>query len=1001
MKRTRRRVQIWRGLTTLFSSLFTILLCISLIMNSYTKELNTFLGASSTRVTNLSNESSEDLQYYESDYDSIEEMLEAKGKLSEQITDEGIVLVKNNGVLPLTDAKMVTCLGRSSTDLVYAGGSGAGIIGNVGTSINADLKIGLERAGFVINPIMWDFYKNSGYAASYGGMGAGGGFNTGEVPVSEYPAEKGYEEFGDACIVVIARNAGESNDGPIGEYEDGAVFYQLTEKEKAILEEAKSNFENVIVIVNSPSALSIEELKEDDGIDAVLIAGGLGMNGAYSLGSILNGTVNPSGHLTDTYAVDSLSSPAIQNQGDFTYSNEDVLLKATENGVSEYNTKYLVQTEGIYIGYKYYETRYEDCVLNQGNASSKAGAFASKDKWNYPEEISYSMGYGMSYTTFSQEVQNCTVENDVIKMTIKVTNTGDIAGKDVVQLYAQSPYTEYDEANKVEKSSIQLVNFAKTNVLNPGESEEITIKMDLYNICSYDYTNAKTWILDNGMYYFAIGDSAHDALNNILAAKGKTISDGMDYAGNSAKSYAWENKEFRTFEQPKFSEDGFNTYADTYHTTTDTKVTNLLDDGDLNTWIEDGVTYLTRSDWEKSWPVPYEGLTATDDMMKHLNAEVYEPGDKDTSSITTGADTDYQVSMMKGKTYEDEGWNLILNQLTLKDMMSLVGKNFSATDPIPSISYPGTIDNDGPAGVVTNYSSKYDNGSTIYEGITNYSNINPRMYPSQSLLACAFNQELAYQMGEMFGEDSLYTGQTAIWAPGLNLHRSPYSGRNFEYFSEDSMITYILGAQQVAGMQTKGAVACPKHYAFNDYEINRFGLSVFMTEQTARENGLRGFEGAMAVGHAKNVMTGLNRIGCDWIGMNSNIQNALLRGEWGFDGYVITDNAIMPYMYGYAVTYGTDKFLVFQPGRYEVQLSQKVTSKDLTLLTGLREACHRILYVNVNSNMMNGLSDNIKVEKVLPPWKKTVIGVDAVMASLSILFLGMFIRAVMKKRREI
>lgn len=1001
MKKKRRKAQRWRGLTTLFGSLGAILLGVTLLADSFVREINSFMGIASAEVVNADGSSEDDHIYYGSEFASIDEMMQAKNDLCEEITDEGIVLLKNNGALPLENAKNVTCLGRGSVDLVYAGASGAGIIGNVGTSINATLKDGLEDAGYLVNPTMWDFYVNSGYTRSNGGSGGNDAYRIGEVPVSEYPHDKGYEDYSDACIVVFTRNSGESNEAPVGEFEDGEVYYQLQEAEKAVLEEAEANFETVIVFVNSPSALSVEELRQDDGVDAILTAGGLGMNGARSLGKILSGEVNPSGRLTDTYAVDSLSSPALQNHGDYSFTNADEIIAASENGLSEHNTNYLVQAEGIYTGYKYYETRYEDCVLSRGNAASEAGTFASAGDWNYAEEVSYSMGYGMSYTTFEQEIENIEVSDNVIYAQVKVTNTGKVPGKEVVQLYVQSPYTDYDRANGIEKASVQMVNFGKTDLLQSGESESINIRMDLYNICSYDTNGQGTWILDDGTYYFAVGNSAHDALNNILAIKGKTTADGMDYDGNADLARKWINDEFRTFENPEFTENGFTTLDGTYHNTTDAKVTNQVQAAELNNWIDGAVTYLSRSDWSATWPKSVDSLVATDEMIPHLLAQTYEPGSTDTSDITADADTDYQVSMMRGKDYADEEWNKILDQMSLEEMMSLVGKDFSATEPIPSISYPGTIENDGPSGCVTNYSSKYDGDSTIFEGIDKYSQINPRMYPSECLVACTYNQELVYRLGQMNGEDCYYTGQSTIWAPGINLHRSPYSGRNFEYFSEDSMITYILGAQEVAGIQSKGAVAAPKHFVFNDYEMNRFGLCTFLNEQTARENGLRAFEGAVAVGHAKNVMTTLARIGCDWMGYSSELQDNVLRGEWGFDGFTVTDNSIMPYMYGNSITCGTDKFVVFIPGRYEEQLAPEIVSRDEKLLTSLREACHRILYVNVNSMAMNGVSDDAVVKDVTPGWQMLLFTVSGVLWAFTLVCLMLFIRADRKFRKEL
>lgn len=996
----RKKIQIWRGVTSLSGSLCAVLVCLTMLANTYVREINGFMGLESTEIIYKDGASGDDYQYYESEYDSIDEMMQAKSDLSEEITDEGIVLLKNNGILPLETEKKITCLGRASTDLVYGGASGAGVIGNEGTVINATLKTGLEEARYTVNDKMWNFYENSEYTRGSGGTGGMEAYRLGEVPPDEYPEDNGYAEYGDACIVVFARNSGESNDAPVGDFEDGSVYYQLTDMEKNVLEEAKSNFDKVIVFVNSPSALSIEELKKDDEIDAVLTAGGLGMNGARSFGKILSGEVNPSGHLADTYAVNSLSSPAIQNHGSYSFTNAEEITNASTNGASEFNTNYLVQAEGIYIGYKYYETRYEDCVLKQGNASSEAGAYASAGAWSYPEEVSYSLGYGLSYTDFVQEIRSIDVKDDVITAEVKVTNIGDRAGKDVVQLYVQSPYTEYDKTNGVEKSAIQMVNFEKTDVLEPGESQTVSMKMDLYNICSYDTYGKQTWILDDGSYYFAIGASAHDALNNILAKKGYAVIDGMDDEGDLSLVTEWENEEFRTFEDPEFTDQGFTTYAGTYHRNSDTAISNQLEKADLNYWMEGSLTYLSRSDWEGTWPKSVENLTATEEMMPHLLSQTYEAGEKDTSGIITGADTDYQMIMMKGKDYDDPDWDKILNQLTPEDMMSLIGKDFSATEPVASIGYPGTTENDGPSGCVTNYSSEYDSDSTIFEGIDHYSEINPRMYPSESLVACTYNQELTYRLGQMNGEDSFYTGQSTIWTPGLNLHRTPYSGRNFEYFSEDSMITYILGAQHVAGVQSKGAVAAPKHFAFNDYETNRFGLCTFMNEQTARENGLKGFEGAVAVGQTHNIMTTLGRVGCDWIGVCTEMQNTILRDEWGFDGFIVTDNAIMPYMYGTAVTYGTDKFLVFSVGRYEAQLSPSVTTKDEKLLSSMREACHRILFVNVNSMAMNGISEEAEVREIIPVWQKLLYAVNGVLAVVTFIGLAMFVMTKIRFAKE-
>lgn len=989
-RRQGRRARAWRGLATMLAAVGTLVLAIYLLAGSYVREINGFLGERSTRMETPKGDAT-DATYYKSSYHSIDDMLNAKLKLCEDATDEGIVMLKNDGALPLRGVKNITCLGRGSTDLVYGGGSGAGIIGNAGTSVNKTLKEGLESAGFSVNPTMWDFYSKSDYSRSSGGMTGTETYRLGEVPVSEYPKDRDYDKYHDACLVVLTRNSGESNEAPVGDFEDGTSYYQLTDVEKDMIKEAEDHFDTVVVLVNSPSALSMDELVKDDGVDAILQAGGLGARGANSVGKILAGKVNPSGHTSDTYAVSSLSSPALQNHGDFTYANADELTKASDNGEAEHNTKYLVQAEGIYTGYKYYETRYADCVMGQGNASGKAGTYASTNGWNYAEEVSYPFGYGLSYTTFKQDLLSFDVTDDVIHATVRVTNTGDVRGKDTVQLYVQTPYTDYDRANGVEKAGIQLVDFDKTKLLEPGESQDIKLTMDLYNICSYDSKAAKTWILDAGDYHFAIGKNAHDALNNALAAQGYTTADGMDANGDPSKSAALSLDKLRTFSNPTFSGKGFATYAATHHTDGG-KVTNQMDKADLNTYEPGAVRYLTRSDWEGSWPSPVKNVSANNAMKKLLLHQEYKAGKPD-NSIVTGAKGNLKLISMRGKSYDDPAWDDLLNQMSLDEMMGLVGKDFSATEPVKSLGYAGTIENDGPSGAVTNYAARYDDGNTIFEGISSYSSVNPRMYPSESLVACSYNQRLVYDLGVMMGEDAFYTDQSSMWAPGVNLHRSPYSGRNFEYFSEDSQVTYILGAQQVAGMQSNGMVACPKHFCFNDYETNRFGLSTFMNEQTARENGLRAYEGSIAVGHAHNVMTTLARVGCTWMGLTPELQNNILRGEWGFDGYVVSDNAIMPYMYGDGVTCGTDKFAVFVPGRYEQQLSPERMKSDGKLLRSVREACHRILYVNVNSLAMNGVTESSTIVDVMPGWQRALLVADCVLLALTALFSMLYLRS--------
>ena len=955
-----------RGLTTVFTVIFTVVLGLTALAYQAEADVNQILGTSSYEIVQNEGAEETDTRYFKQKTRSIDEFMQQKLDIIEQVTDEGTVLLKNEkSALPLAAGARVTLFGRASYNSVYGGDSGNAQIGNLGNqNINWTFRRGLEEAGFAVNDEMWNFYaqRNIAYNAD----------PSAEVAPAQLPMGS-VSGYADAGIVVLSRVTGEGGDAPDG-------YYELTQTELDLVNAAKEACSKVVVIINSPSPIAIHALKEDAGVGAVLQIGGLGALGTKSVGKILAGEVSPSGKLIDTYAASSRSSAAYQSAGTVAYANADaVSAAATSIGIGAGGTKYTVFSEGIYVGYKYYETRYEDCVLGQGNAASSAGVFASSGNWNYDEEVDYPFGYGLSYTDFSQELTGLTVENDVVTATVRVTNEGDVAGKEVVQLYVQSPYTEYDKENGVEKSAIQLVNFGKTGILQPGASAEVTLKMDLYNIASWDYNKAKTWILDEGSYYFAVGESAHDALNNVLAAK------GADVAGDKDLARTWENDAFRTLGEYEFTEAGFTTENGLFHNNTETAYTNRLDEADLNDLVGEGTTtYLSRSDWSGTWTEGLKAVTATEEMIDQIAfLSDYQKGEPVGDTYTYGADTAFNILMAKGKSYDDEVWEDILNQLMVEEMIAMVGKNFGAIDPVLGLNFPGTNDNDGVgSGPCVGYPTSLDTGSTVIEGETKYSAIEPRMYPSETVEAATFNQQLVYDLGEVMSEDCFYTGMTTLWGPGLNIHRHPYAGRNFEYFSEDSQMTYIMGAQITAGVQSNGVICGPKHFAFNDQETDRYGFAVYTNEQAGRENSLRGFEGAVAVAKAKNVMTSLNRVGCRWMGINTALQNDVLRSEWGFDGYTITDNALEPYMCGRSIALGTDKLMLLPGNERNDELNKEALLADSTLFAAVRQACHRILYVYVNSKAMNGISADTQIVPVTPWWKTALVNVNVVLGCL-------------------
>lgn len=955
-----------RGLTTVFTVIFTVVLGLTALAYQAEADVNQILGTSSYEIVQNEGAEETDTQYFKQKTRSIDEFMQQKLDIIEQVTDEGTVLLKNEkSALPLAAGARVTLFGRASYNSVYGGDSGNAQIGNLGNqNINWTFRRGLEEAGFAVNDEMWNFYaqRNIAYNAD----------PSAEVAPDQLPMGS-VSGYADAGIVVLSRVTGEGGDAPDG-------YYELTQTELDLVAAAKEACSKVVVIINSPSPIAIHALKEDAGVGAILQIGGLGALGTKSVGKILAGEVSPSGKLIDTYAASSRSSAAYQSAGTVAYANADaVSAAATSIGIGAGGTKYTVFSEGIYVGYKYYETRYEDCVLGQGDAASSAGVFASSGNWNYDEEVDYPFGYGLSYTDFSQELTGLTVENDVVTATVRVTNEGDVAGKEVVQLYVQSPYTEYDKENGVEKSAIQLVNFGKTGILQPGASAEVTLKMDLYNIASWDYNKAKTWILDEGSYYFAVGESAHDALNNVLAAK------GADVAGDKDLARTWENDTFRTLGEYEFTDAGFTTENGLFHNNTETAYTNRLDEADLNNLVGEGTTtYLSRSDWSGTWTEGLKAVTATEEMIDQIAfLSDYQKGEPVGDTYTYGADTAFNILMAKGKSYDDEVWEDILNQLMVEEMIAMVGKNFGAIDPVLGLNFPGTNDNDGVgSGPCVGYPSSLDTGSTVIEGETKYSAIEPRMYPSETVEAATFNQQLVYDLGEVMSEDCFYTGMTTLWGPGLNIHRHPYAGRNFEYFSEDSQMTYIMGAQITAGVQSNGVICGPKHFAFNDQETDRYGFAVYTNEQAGRENSLRGFEGAVAVAKAKNVMTSLNRVGCRWMGINTALQNDVLRSEWGFDGYTITDNALEPYMCGRSIALGTDKLMLLPGNERNDELNKEALLADSTLFAAVRQACHRILYVYVNSKAMNGISADTQIVPVTPWWKTALVNVNVVLGCL-------------------
>ena len=797
-----------------------------------------------------------------------------------------------------------------------------------------------EDGKLQLNPSLYEFYSDNASADP-----AFNTLNEIDVGLMTDAARADYDEYADAAIVVLSRAGGEAGDLAMGDFTGGTKYLALQESEKKMLEEVTAHFDDVIVLINSSYAMELGWLEEYD-IDACLMIGAIGYRGFNAVSDILTGVTNPSGRLADTWAADSFSAPAMQNFGDYTFANAEAINE--QIGTGNKATKYVVETEGIYVGYKYYETRYEDAVLGQGNASSAAGTFASASSWDYDEEVCFPFGYGLSYTQFTQELEGVRETEDTFEVTVKVTNSGGVPGRSVVQVYAQTPYTDFDKENGIEVASVELVGFDKTEELAANASEEVVISVDKEDLTHYDSFVNKTFIMEAGDYYLAVGDNAHDAVNNILAAKGKEV------GGDAEQVYSYTLAQTDT-----------QTYA---VTDGNVMITNQFDDVDLNYYIDGAVTYLSRSDWNATWPEEMNDLSANAAMIEALDAEGnYEAGSADMSEYVIGADTDYTVAMMIGADFDDPHWNDIINQMSIEDLVNLCAR--SGLNMIESISYPATFMKDGSHRVTDR---------SYVERPGTYAHI----MPSVVIMAQSFDRELLYQIGLAFGEDNIRTATVGHYAPGVNIHRTPYSGRNFEYYSEDAFLSGEMSVPAIQGMQEKGAITYLKHFLGNEQETNRNGVSTFMSQQAMREVYLEAFKAGITEGKTKGIMGGFNRIGCTWTGAHYGLMTEVLRGEFEWTGIADTDAVFgySPYMgFKCGLMAGTTMWATSGTGVYDAVIEDVL--QDAQLVGKLREASHYLLYNVVNSLAFNGISQDSRVVPVTPYWEVilyVIIGVLSV-----------------------
>lgn len=1073
---------LWRGLASVTCFTLVLSLIAGNVMEANAGTIDTALGTTSsvfksenTEGDPLYNKFTPDAQYLNADgTGNSNALIAAAIDLNRREVAEGSVLLKNdNGVLPLKSGSNVTLFGiRSHNNLIGSsfgvkaqgafitleqalGGNRTDFANTIATSLNTNRQTGevttvstlsdgwvgdefdFEGAGFNLNPTMIALYES--LAEKYphaNNEGAVEVYDPVEAPVSELSsATSSLAQYGDAAIVVIARPSGESHDYWPGGVADGVKFehgepLSLTQDELDIINLAKKSSDKVVVLISSSASVEIGTLKNDPDVDAILWIGTPGCYGNLGVADILCGRVSPSGGLFDIFATYNMSAPAMQNMGEIFYANSD-LIGRTGGILSFTPGAYTVEAEDLYVGYRYYETRYYDCVAGNGNAASSAGTYASKGAWNYDEEVTYGFGYGLSYTTFDYAIQG-EPEYDIIPgenhayatFNVKVTNTGNVAGKTPVQIYGQAPYTK----GGIEKSAIQLLNFEKSSVLNPGQSEVVPVKVDLQFIASYDESangGEGSYVLEPGDYWFAVGNGAHDALNAIMAGQGMNVA-----FGGSATQETASGVPAQAYTK-KITEDFL---ASTAFATTKTgyEVKNQIPYSDWNYYQPGEVTYLSRADWSGTYPKSYTGMTLTNqEMIDNLNGKYYELATTDnTDAIKWGQNNGIQFYEMFGLDYDDPKWDLLLDQLTLEEAMYI----FTFGGPsIPGAESIGTVEtymteNAGNGIAVNLNASKDPNAPWAIPASDPNGNWHPEVFANAPMGASTFNPELMRELGEFEGVESLFTGINILWGPGLNTHRTAYNGRNGEYYSEDPVLSGVAAMEFAVGALEYGLVAAPKHFAFNDQETQRGGVSPYMTEQRAREIELRAYQIAFEAtkydtdefdAGMRGLMTSFSKIGSVECTSSYGLMTEILANEWGFIGYAVTDiyddTDLWPAVLNSGTTcfdtrgqsgfYGATKLegnRLFITQTNSPTLSTSLIDGDANLQAKLKDAVHKNIYAWSVSHLMNRYNSTTRIENVSNWWRTTVMAVQIGSGALMVLFAALFVLSGKKgKKKEV
>lgn len=1005
-----------RGLAALMTCLMVLSIVGTGVANTYRGALDDTLGTESYVTIN-----DDSAARFKTDYATIEDMAAAARDIAIREGEEGTVVMKNdNGVLPLNANANVALFGLAAYNVYGPKG---------GNADAASLADALAGAGLNVNETLKDYYltniinmhtemranrwtgkevPTTVYDHMY--VSAPGDWTTyqiAEVPPAEFEALGVPANWKEAIakdsigICVFARGAGEGNT-----YKPGSALnyageatgedpLKLSADELAVVEAAKETCSKVIVLLNTGNNMMIADIAEGGSheVDGICYIGCPNDYQTIGIANVLTGKVNATGALASAFVRDHQSIPAVQNVGGDYFADYEIVCRNDDprypgkeignigtgsfGGADTYNGgMYIVEAEGIYVGYKYYETRYFDAVMGQGNANSAAGA-TQGSAWNYGDEMLYTFGHGLSYLDYTQTIKSVTVDRSVngnITAVVEVKNNSNQDGKFLTQLYVQQPYTDYDRTNLVEKSAVMFLNSAKVDVA-AGKSKEVTITIPTKYLASYDANNAKTYILDAGDYYFTAAAGAHEAVNNILAVQGKTTADGMDAAGKNAV-VSW-----------KLDQLDNTTFAIANNTT----VTNVADDADLNYWLPGTVTYLTRQDWN-TFPINYNKLNLKiadspkkDQWIAEMRGETYTISDTGAAAEAVPGPkfTASEIGAEQLNNINDPYWDKLVHAITIDEAVGAVIHGGSRSDTLTNIDNPVVIQNEGPTGISAGYTDEAT-------GKTYKFNVN-----SQTLLGCSFNPELAYQWGLVEGNSCLWVERYDLWGSGLTLNRTPYNGRNYEYISEDPMLTNVIGREVIQGCSDKGIINGPKHMGFNDQEHNRAGISAYMTEQKFRETDLRGFEGALSDAFGMGVMIAFNRIGATNAAHHVGMIQKIVRGEWGFKGLISTD-MMNNYLYFNAesmVMAGITQVADFAADNSHINLGEggvdavwphislETVSKDSNLVEQARENLKYQLYIFANSAILN-----ISTQRVNTWWDTALTVTTYASSILAVLF---------------